>query len=373
MMKPAPGPTTRSSRGTSERSPTASRSLGLNADSMAWTASSSSFRATRSNRSTVGNTPGMMRKAAVQWTRRTAIGLSGDGVSDTTGTSGGVGRNSGKVAATFAVEIGTNQKEARDAAQHQVDGRLSVEQRGGVRLLNPLGGGRSGQQDLQRFVDAEDMRQPLERVRRERRRRRLLPPEERRARREAEQRHLLLRVEPPLAGDVVEGRKTSPGECGRIDWLEMQGWSAQNHTAAVDDSAGTIVPIGTIRKDGDQTVLQHRSHDPFVSVDCREELIDGDELVIAVCDVDRAGPEEKCSSPVRERGNVGGKRGYRRLEPFDDAKANRRHHRTPLERSAAVRPALDDRTHLLGGRHEPDHQPRFGPGSNDVVRHAARE
>jgi len=96
------------------------RPQGLNADSMASTASRSSGRATRSNSAMGGNMLGMMRNALFQCTRRTAIGRSADGVSDTTPKPAGVSA-SRKVTASLAIEVCPYEKKARDARQHQVD------------------------------------------------------------------------------------------------------------------------------------------------------------------------------------------------------------------------------------------------------------
>src|SRR5262249_41409242 len=156
----------------------AARRRGLNAPSIACTASRSPVEATRLKRSAGGKTLGMMRTALFQCIRRTGIGRSADGASGTTFESPRDGR-SGKVSAAFRIEVRADEKESGDPARHQRERRPAIEERGVVGPVNPRRGRGGGEQDLETLVDPEDVRQALERVGRERGRRGLLPAEER--------------------------------------------------------------------------------------------------------------------------------------------------------------------------------------------------
>src|SRR6185437_6735890 len=117
---------------------------------------------------------------------------------------------SGKVSASLAIEIRADEEQPRHAAQHQLERRPPAKQRRIVGTVDPSRRKLRRQQDLQTLVDAEDVRQPLDRIRRQRRRRRLLPAKEGRARGESEQRHLLRAVEAPFVGDAEEGGESGP-------------------------------------------------------------------------------------------------------------------------------------------------------------------
>ncbi len=156
MMYAAPGPTTRSSALGGAVPPAAARSRGLNASSIACTASRSACEATRWKRSAGGKTLGMMRTALFQLIRRTGIGRSADGASDTTFASRRGGR-SDKVSAPLGVEIGADEKESGDAAGHQLQRRASLEERRVVRPVDPGCRRCGGEKDLETLVDPENV------------------------------------------------------------------------------------------------------------------------------------------------------------------------------------------------------------------------
>src|SRR4029450_12364868 len=66
----------------------------------------------------------------------------------------------------LGVEVLAHHEEVRDlAGQHALERRAASERRGIIRCAHPLvRGARVRQQDLQGLVDAEQVRQPLERV-----------------------------------------------------------------------------------------------------------------------------------------------------------------------------------------------------------------
>ena len=91
------------------------------------------------------------------------------------------------------------------AAEHAIECGAAAEQARRIRFANPfLGAPRRRKEDLQRRVDAEQVREALKHVAVERRDLALLPLVERRLR-DAEQRRLLRDREIPRIGETEEG------------------------------------------------------------------------------------------------------------------------------------------------------------------------
>src|SRR5579864_5493626 len=151
MMGVVPGPLTRSALGTSARSPISSRKRSLVIASSSKTASRSSLAATRSNRPTGGKRLGTSRWLGRQRVRRIGACKAGSSFDSATAPSVEV--------LPYDVQIGDV------SGEHALQRRLAAEQRRCIWLAHPGVRGRNiRQQNLQGFVNAEDVRDALQRV-----------------------------------------------------------------------------------------------------------------------------------------------------------------------------------------------------------------
>jgi hypothetical protein len=107
------------------------------------------------------------------------------------------------LAPALRVEVLAHHEEIGDlAAQHALERRAAAEHRRGVRLAQPLvGAARERKEDLQRRIDAEQVREPLEQVPVEAADLALLPLIERGAA-DPEQRGLLGSAQLPRLGEL---------------------------------------------------------------------------------------------------------------------------------------------------------------------------
>src|SRR5512132_3557740 len=177
MIGVVPGPLTRSAFATSESSPASSRRRSLVIASSSKTASRSAAVATRSNRPTGGKRLGTSRWLGYHRVRRA-------------GRRACCPRSSGVLTAAPGIEVLPHDIQVGHIPRkHPFERGLAAENRGGVGLAHPRIRRRSvGEQDLQRLVDAEDIRHPLQRIAPELPVARLLPEEESRTRRATEER-----------------------------------------------------------------------------------------------------------------------------------------------------------------------------------------
>src|SRR5437773_1192814 len=163
MIAVAPGPLMRSSCATSESSPAFSRKRSLVIASSAKTASRSSGAATRSNSPTGGKRLGTTRWLGRHRVRRACRRA----------------RMSAVLTTAPGIEILSHDVKVGDiSGKHPFQRRLAAKDRGSIRLAHPGIGGRViGKQNLQGLVDAEDVRDPLQRIASDLSVSRLLPEE----------------------------------------------------------------------------------------------------------------------------------------------------------------------------------------------------
>src|SRR5579872_7564769 len=140
---------------------------------------------------TRGSRVGMMRQHGCQRTRVT-------GRAFLTGSLG--------PSPALCVEILAYDEEVGDiAGQHALECAATVKNQGFVRFANPgIGGTRIGKENLERLIDAEHVRNPFQRVARQRSRRGFAPTVKRGCGGQAEQAHLLVCSEAPEFCDFEE-------------------------------------------------------------------------------------------------------------------------------------------------------------------------
>src|SRR2546422_8546242 len=193
MIGVVPGPATRSSFATSESSPASSRKRSLVIASSAKTASRSSGAATRSNNPMGGKRLGTTRWLGRHRVRRAYRRAYCARASDVLTTAPGI------EVLPYDIQVGNVPRE------HPFQRRLAAKNRGSVGLADPGIRGRGvGEQDLQRLVNTEDVRDPLQRVASELSMARFLPEEKSRAWRAAEERARFVAGELPFIGDAEE-------------------------------------------------------------------------------------------------------------------------------------------------------------------------
>src|SRR2546425_1310341 len=194
MIGVVPGPLMRSSLAMSERPPASSRKRSLVIASSAKTASRSSGAATRSNSPTGGKRLGTTRWLGRHRVRRACRRTC-------------CARMSAVLTTAPGIEVLSHDVKVGDISRkHAFQRRLAAKDRGSVRLAHPGIRGRGvGKQNLQRLVNAENVRDPLQRVASDLSMTRLLPKKKSRTWRAAEERARFVAGELPFIGDAKEG------------------------------------------------------------------------------------------------------------------------------------------------------------------------